>query len=367
MHAICIDQPQHLDAYRQRWDELAAGNVFRSWHWTVAWWKQYGELRSNRALRVICVMEGDGRPAAILPCYAEQSLARGRVWRLCGDGEVCSDHVGLLIADQTDQALIGHAVDLLAARDDWDLLDLAPIDADDLPTLRFVEELRERGCSVTRHDGPATWQIDLPDTWDEYLASLSKTHRKKFRRIESRLLDSGMVEWHVLEDPSQFEKAWEIFEQLHRLRWQSVGRGGCFGSGHWQAFHEEVAPQLLEQGQLRLAWLTYEGEPLAAEYQFLSDQSVYAYQGGLNPELLQHHPGRLAHLCGMRLAIEEGRQTFDLLRGDEPYKQHYRATPRKTYRIETTPARRLAQWRHWACTGAMEAGRVVKRVAGLLS
>ena len=59
-------------------------------------------------------------------------------------------------------------------------------------------------------------------------------------------------------------------------------------------------------------------------------------------------------LC-IRAAIEEGHTTFDFLRGDEPYKAHWRATPRATVDYRICPDRRLAKLR----------GRVLRSVGSV--
>jgi CelD/BcsL family acetyltransferase involved in cellulose biosynthesis len=60
---------------------------------------------------------------------------------------------------------------------------------------------------------------------------------------------------------------------------------------------------------------------------------------------LDEEPGRLSTILCLRRAIEEGHQRFDFLRGDEPYKAHWRAEPRTTYDYRVVPNRRLARLR----------------------
>jgi CelD/BcsL family acetyltransferase involved in cellulose biosynthesis len=47
----------------------------------------------------------------------------------------------------------------------------------------------------------------------------------------------------------------------------------------------------------------------------------------------------------LRRAIEEGHSRFDFLRGDEPYKAHWRAEPKATFDYSIVPNRRLAKIR----------------------
>jgi CelD/BcsL family acetyltransferase involved in cellulose biosynthesis len=106
-----------------------------------------------------------------------------------------------------------------------------------------------------------------------------------------------------------------------------------------------VAGKLLELGQLRLSWLELDGTPAAAEYHLVDSTATYAYQGGVDPERLYEEPGRLSTILCLRRAIEEGHKQFDFLRGDEPYKAHWRAVSRPTYDDRVVPNRRLARLR----------------------
>jgi len=54
---------------------------------------------------------------------------------------------------------------------------------------------------------------------------------------------------------------------------------------------------------------------------------VYVYQMGFDPAKSDLSPGRLHVQASIMRAIEDGHRFFDFLRGDEPYKAHFRATP----------------------------------------
>jgi CelD/BcsL family acetyltransferase involved in cellulose biosynthesis len=102
---------------------------------------------------------------------------------------------------------------------------------------------------------------------------------------------------------------------------------------------------MLNAGQLRMSWLELDGTPAAAEYHLADGSTTYAYQGGVDPERLNEEPGRLSTILCLQHAIEEGHRRLDFLRGDEPYKAHWRAEPRATYDYRVVPNRRLAKLR----------------------
>jgi CelD/BcsL family acetyltransferase involved in cellulose biosynthesis len=366
VRVVSLHDWAELVSYQAAWDRLADGCVFRSSTWLGTWWRHYG---AERRLHVMVALAdgADTEPVAILPAYVERSIVRGRVLRLLGDGEVCSDHVGVLKAEghgvEAARAIASH----LAERDDWDLLDFDAIDADDVATMELHMALVDAGCRATVKNGDRCWSIDLPGEWEEFLALQSKSHRKQLRQLERRVLDAGLAQWQLVKSADEFDAVWGVFEDLHQRRRQSLGQPGCFASLRWAAFHRDVARRLLAEGRLRLSMLELEGTAVAAEYHLAGSQATYAYQGGVDPARLAEEPGRLSTICSIKQAIAERHARFELLRGDEPYKAHWRATPTETRRLQAAPPRAWARLRHRTWSEAERIGRFAKQLTGLFS
>jgi CelD/BcsL family acetyltransferase involved in cellulose biosynthesis len=357
--------------YREAWDRLAGGVVFRSWSWTSAWWRHYGLSRTDRTLEVLVAFrDAADAPAgivAILPAYSEPSWIQGRALRLLGDGEICSDHTGLLCESTIGLDGASAIARSLAQDASLDVIELAAVDEGDLPTARLFEDLGTCGLSVSRVPGDRIWAIDLPPTWEEFLALQSKSHRKQLRQMERRVLAAADTEWRLVGSTAEFGDAWQTLVDLHQRRRQSLGEPGCFASPTWAAFHWEVAQELLRKGELRLSTLRLGGSPIAAEYHFAGTDVTWAYQGGLEPCRLADEPGQLSTLCSIRRAIEEGHHRFDFLRGDEPYKAHWRAVPLQTYRLTAVPDRLAPRLRRGAYVAARQLGAATRELTGLFS
>ena len=354
------------------WDRLAGGVPFRSWAWTSHWWRHYGDGRDGQAkktrLFTLGVLDRAGTLVGIAPWYVENSVAEGRVVRFLGTGEVCSDYLGVLCAPGMEETVAGALADWLHGannpdthanahaaadrgqpcrhHDRWDLLELTGVDAEDTAVVRLAEALEARGNTVHRRNGPSFWRIELPTGWEDYLATLSKDHRKQVRRSVRGILASGRVAVRHVDRLEDLPRAQDVLIDLHQRRRRSLGEPGCFASTRFTAFHRGVMADLLRNGQLRLRWLELDGRPVAAEYGFSGDGVIYAYQSGVDPDALEHSPGRLSHIVMLREAIEQGYRALDFLRGDEPYKPHWRARPRPSVEIRVAPPRSVAQLRH---------------------
>jgi CelD/BcsL family acetyltransferase involved in cellulose biosynthesis len=281
----------------------------------------------------------------IAPLYLDRVMAKGNVLRLLGTGEVCTDHLSIVCHDADRERVAVALAEYLANADDWDALELACVNAQDQSLAALVSALGEHACETTMDVADACWKIELPATWDDYLARQSKSHRKQLRRAERRVLESDRIVWHPVRSATELETAWPILVDLHQRRRKSLGEPGCFASRPFHEFHRLVAERLLVRGQLRMSWLELDGTPAAAEYHFASNDTTYAYQGGVDPERLDDEPGRLSTILCLRQAFDEGHTTFDFLRGDEPYKAHWRAEPDPTVDYRVVPDRRLARLR----------------------
>jgi len=66
----------------------------------------------------------------------------------------------------------------------------------------------------------------------------------------------------------------------------------------------------------------------------------------MNPDALDLAPGSLGNLLMLHWAIDDGYRAFDFLRGDEPYKRHWRARARPTWHVRIVPAQTSARLRH---------------------
>lgn len=229
--------------------------------------------------------------------------------------------------------------------DDWDALELNAVDSSDEAVTSLVARLDEAECSVSESVADSYWAVEMPATWDEYLAGISKSHRKQLRQLERRVLDGDRVTWHRVHTEDDLKTAWKVLVDLHQRRRQSLGEPGCFASQAFRDFHHAVSQCLLQRGQLRISWLELDGSPAAAEYHVADGNTTYAYQGGVDPERLSDEPGRLSTILCMQQSIAEQHTRFDFLRGDEPYKAHWRATPHATCNYRIVPARRSARIR----------------------
>jgi hypothetical protein len=346
-----------LAPYAQQWDHLASGVPFRGWTWLSHWWRCYGaieERQDKSQLAVPAVFDEANVLIGVAPWFLDYSLSQGWALRLLGTGEVCSDYLGLLCLPGREQPVLEALADfLLEGPADhseetlhWDLMALDGVDFEDHAVNQLVRRLTQCGCLAHRHSALNCWRLDLPSTWEEYVNTLSRSYRREVRRTEREYFEKGRAVLHVVQRLDDLHNAMELLIDLHQRRRQSMGQQGCFASPRFMAFYRSVLPEMMRQGQLQFYLLELDGRQVAAEYHLSGGGALYAYQAGVDPEAMQFQAGKLLNLAIIRRAIEQGYRAFDFLRGDEPYKAHFRAKPRPSLEIRIVPPRTSARLRH---------------------
>jgi len=353
MRLVPFTAVESLSPWANAWDRLAGDNIFRRFAWQTTWWQVYGRSTA-RSLHIVAGFDEQGALRGIAPWYWQRSARFGHVVRMLGDGEICSDYLGLLVQPEYAAEFATGLADWLVAQNNaqpksggapWNVLDLAGLSANDQGMNRLVETLGQRGLSVIDRPELRCWRLELPRTWSEYEALLSPSHRKQVRRLLNRYLRTGRAVLKTVSTPAELAVALPVLIDLHAQRRSHFGGRGCFVHANFREFHERVMPLLLERNQLRLHILELDGQPIAAEYHF-GQSVVYAYQGGILPSAVEHQPGKLATVAAIAAAIEDGKTAYDFLRGDESYKAHFRAQPVTLRNVRVVAAGTAAEWRY---------------------
>jgi CelD/BcsL family acetyltransferase involved in cellulose biosynthesis len=165
--------------------------------------------------------------------------------------------------------------------------------------------------------------VPLPESFDAYLAALPPSARYLVRRslrdFEKWAAGADRVERAAT--PEDVEQGAAILRGLHAERWTESGDGGAFASPRFASFHARAMPELWQNQELELLWLTVSGEPIAALYNVVKNGVVYFYQSGRRLDLPRGiRPGIVLHAHAIRGAIEAGRREYDFLAGTSRYK-----------------------------------------------
>lgn len=326
------------------WDGLSARtevpSPFMSWAWHQAW-ADAAPAAEVEASEAFLLSAADGSLQALLPVLSRRVTfrrvpLRALTWAIGDLG--CPDHLDILADPGAD---LDALVPLLIAMP-WRVLILSNL-AEDAPNAdRLCQALARRGHVVRREPLWGCPRIQLPATWDAYLATLSPTRRQTVRRKERGLARDYQV---ALTDYSseRFDEGWSHLVRLHQQRWNTDG-GGAFRDPAAFGLQRAFACRMAEQGRLWLATLDLDGTPAAAWYGFTGGDTVYFYQSGRDPRRDAESVGAVLMGNMIRRAIERRFKWFDFLRGEDPYKTQWTGTQRKTHEIVVFRAGWRGQW-----------------------
>jgi CelD/BcsL family acetyltransferase involved in cellulose biosynthesis len=313
------------------WDGLlgrsGTGGPFMTWAWHRAW-ACGSDADEVESARVVVLRSAAGELEALFPFRVYRTRFR-RVpvvalgWAIGDLG--CPDYLELPASPEADlDALVGALEDV-----PWDVIVLSNVAEGASNLDRFSAACERRGWKARR---TALWRcpyLELPDSWDAYLASFSQHRRHEIRRMERKLRRERKVALTDYE-PGRIEDGWRHLTRLHALRW---GGNGVLRERAWERLHRSFASWLAECHQLWLTTLDVDGRPVAACYGFSFGDTVYYYQTGWDPLWARDNVAMILRAAMIRRAIERGYRRFDFLRGEEPYKLVWTSTARVCYEL----------------------------------
>ena len=307
------------DEWRSLYERCQGASPFQRPEWIISW----AETFSPERIRVVEVRSGSMliglAPFLIYPRGEERVLAfmAGGV----------SDYLDLLVDPQREREVVVAIFQAIQELDRWTTLDLTDLPASSVLHRTALPQL------ATAHDQCSS--LRLPATRDRLLQHLSKRQRANLRQAHSRIQKAGGGLVELAKTETLSESMEDLF-RLHASRWVRAGQPGVLADERVKAFHRKAAPELLARGILHLYRLRLKNQTLAVLYALFGASTVFCYLQGYDPDFAALSPGTYLMFAVMEHAILSGMSKFDLLRGEEGYKQHWKAEAEATYRIQSS-------------------------------
>ena len=204
---------------------------------------------------------------------------------------------------------------------------------EDAPTLEAIATvLGPRGYEVERSRLTTSPRLGLPHEFEAYVQGLGKKERHELRRKIRRLENATRATFRWAADAERGATL-DRFFALHRL---SRGEKADFMTPNVERFFRDIADTLAPLGRLRLGVLRAHDQDAAVLFAFAYRGTLALYNAAYDPALASLSIGIVSHAWAIREAIAERLDTYDLLRGDEPYKYDLGATDRWLGKLEAS-------------------------------
>ncbi len=290
-------------SHRLRWN-----SVFVLPAWLKAWWQEFG----SGAELYLSTVRQEGKIIGIAPLLLREGRAS-----LIGSADVC-DYLDFVVVPGREEDFFIPLLDDLRQKG-INHLDLRPLRPDSTVLSNLVAIAQNRGYEVLCHQEDVSLELDLPSTWEAYLATLTAKQRHEVRRKLRRLSEAGRVDYHFVKDSAAVHEAMDTFLKMFT---ESREDKATFLTAQMESFFRSLADTMAEAGLLRLGILELDTLPTAMIMCFDYNDCLYLYNSGYDPQYNSLSVGLLCKVLCIKESIQEGKKRFDFLKGDEPYKYH---------------------------------------------
>jgi CelD/BcsL family acetyltransferase involved in cellulose biosynthesis len=333
---------------QEKWDNLVerlGGCIYMTYDWCRTWWRFYGEGKSLRLY--LFTFETD--LVGVLPLYIEAiplGLTSLSVARLIG-ANLPPKRFELPIECQATSAALKIAASALFDDDHCDFVSLGPLAETQLDALCLERNLARQTVRLSM--GVYT-SFPLPETFAEYLDSLSRNEQKQRRKYELRLLQKEFqTEVRVLSEPSSILAEFDRFVSLHSMQWQAEGRPGHFRA--WPRateYNRELVRLQGKLGRVRFINIRANGTVISSQYAFaLGQRLTWELPGRLvSAEWERFSLGRTGVVVMIQSAIEEGLREVEGGLGHYEYKLRLNAQEHKVCTLRIINPRQVSLFRY---------------------
>jgi CelD/BcsL family acetyltransferase involved in cellulose biosynthesis len=309
---------EDLPALRDEWAALFRGDPratpFTSFQWVTAWCNHWAE---GGTPWILAIYDGD-RLTGLAPFLRRN---RGGLRFLSGLGVGVGNYWDVIAApEDRERVLTILAEELRQRTSEWDafFMDKLPEESGTVAALRDAGLRLER---VTRLSSP---RIELPETFDDYLATVSSRRRREIRRSLEKL-DDDDLSIHVVSGRDELRAAIACWQAL-KIEWwtkRDMPMDPEHASARFLDFTVEALTAMVPSA-LAVVWELRRGDEVFAINIGLTDEvAYYGWLFGFDFRFEDLRPGHMLIAYGVRWSIHEKLQHYDFMLGAESYKYHY--------------------------------------------
>ena len=286
--------------------------------WLDAWWTSFGE---GLGLCLLLAEDSEG-VIGVVPLQIHGDTAM-----LVGSANVC-DYLDVTTVPGRERDVCHTLFDYLENEGIRELV-LHGVRQDAVVWTHLAPVARALGWETTCQQEGVSFEIGLPATWDVYLQSLKGKQRHELRRKLRRLREAGHVRFRVIDSLDGVREAFSTFLDLFKA---ARGNKAAFMSPQMTKFFRTLAANVSPHGMLKMGLMEIDGATVSAVMCFDHRSIRYLYNSGYAPDYPSLSVGLLCKVLSIQDAMANGLSCYDLLKGEEVYKQRLGGQPKRIFK-----------------------------------
>jgi len=337
-----IRDPESLEELKDSWNELLFSSkqncIFLTHEWISSWWKCFSE---DNSLEILIFKDEKGSLVGIAPFMIKGGLDesspynKGKTLCFIASQEV-SDYCDVITPNERREEFYENLLSYFKKNyPDVEKIELMNIKSSS-PTLSFLPRLApEHGYSSSCNEVEVAPLLELPSSYEDYVASLSKKNRHELRRKLRRTEALERVKITKIKDTKELQSSIVAFIGLHKEG--SPSKEKFWGKRGMSDFFQEIASRLSLQRWVELYFMFYKDSIMAALLNFSYSDQLLFYNVAFYKDFARYSPGLFLFNHCLKQAISEGKKKADFLRGREKYKYYFGAEDSKIFRLILNP------------------------------
>jgi CelD/BcsL family acetyltransferase involved in cellulose biosynthesis len=303
--------------YQQKDTNLKWNLVFTIPAWLNVWWQSFGA----GAELFIRSVQRDGQTIGIAPLQI-----RGKTASFVGNTDVC-DYQDFILTPGCENEFFNAWLDDLLKKGLTDL-HLETIRPDSYAATHLIPIAQSRGYAVDYLQSDVSFDVELPKSWEDYLASLDGKQRHEIKRKIRNLQSMGESRYYCTSEKNEIPAAVDTFLKLFP---ESRGDKAQFMTAAMQDYFRFLTFSLSEAGVIRFGTLEFDRKSVAMVMYFDYNNNMYLYNSAYDPAYRSMSVGIISKAGCIKDGIEKGKKIFDFLKGPENYKAYLGGREIKLY------------------------------------
>jgi len=317
------------------WEITPGASVFMSHGFLTTWWRQRNKFMCR--LHILAVKDGAQKIVGFVPLVWGWNTMSGfplRTLSLMHQAWLM-DRPQILYSENRQNLLQALCRYFISIGQAWDVISLQEQLLDQSVETAFaslIEHHQDYRLDIIE-DSFAPF-LSFPSTtysWDDYLKTRTKKHRKKWRYLQSRLKRAGRVEITRHSEGPDLEKGLALYRQMEARSWKKHKRVHV-SSWHYRFYRKFINPNQ-SRNRIHVILLNFDGRPIAGVVSLEHRRRYAALHSSFDDNFADFSPGFLIGGYDIQWAIENGFVEYDFMSGFLSDKLQWTDTFRRTHLV----------------------------------